>query len=341
MNQKGTRIVDMRAKDNYREDGRLEVTRGDQITIVDGCASNYWWKGQNKRTQNVGKFPRAILDPERKICGEDISMPLRNSFIHTGHMGANSSGRTWGNPGKIDDIFLRNPLKPPDLHEEEENDQEVETITVGNYKSQAQNPSQINQDVLLIDLSDSVDLKVSYPADNVSTKSLSPSLVDLAALAPFTIAQSPQTQSQSYYENNQYMSERLMKNGAAEARPPPLPPTLPAAETSRVYYNDLPTREWTPPKSEEIYKPTTATNLKPTNPFYSKPIQATMTSSQYSSNYNTSQNFTSFNNEPSVKKVDFNGTQSLSMMKTSSLTVDDLLSKVMNDVLTDFNNLKP
>jgi hypothetical protein len=35
------------------------------------------------------------------------------SFIHTGH--GSHKGKTWGQPGTIDDVYLRNPLQPPDI----------------------------------------------------------------------------------------------------------------------------------------------------------------------------------------------------------------------------------
>lgn len=248
----------MRAKEDFRDDGRLEIARGDLITIVDGCAQNYWWKGQNKRTLLVGKFPRAILDPERKLCSDDISAPLRNSFVHTGHMGADmKAGRSWGNPAAIDEIFLRNPLKPPDLLDDID-ETETET-TMSNYKAQATNAVANTQDVLLIDLSDTMpssDLKVSYPdtvASNKknsiqsSTSSSSSSLADLAGLEtslattlfkpipqfnsfipPASTSSSSFSNSNNnqYYVNNQYMSQKLVKMGAAEA-------------PARTYYNDV------------------------------------------------------------------------------------------------------
>ena len=35
------------------------------------------------------------------FLGEDISKPLKNSFIHTGH--GDVGGSTWGDPGFIDE----------------------------------------------------------------------------------------------------------------------------------------------------------------------------------------------------------------------------------------------
>jgi activated CDC42 kinase 1 len=105
----------MKVKSEFKEENKLECEKDDLITIIEGNAGKYWWKGQNKRTCEIGSFPRAILDPQRRITGEDISLPLKNSFIHTGHMSVGQNEKTWGNPGKIDEIFLSNPLNPPDL----------------------------------------------------------------------------------------------------------------------------------------------------------------------------------------------------------------------------------
>ena len=44
---------------------------------------------------------------------KDISKPLKNSFIHTGH--GSHRGKAWGSPGQIDDVYLRNPMTPPDI----------------------------------------------------------------------------------------------------------------------------------------------------------------------------------------------------------------------------------
>ncbi|KAL1449348.1 hypothetical protein MTO96_028133 [Rhipicephalus appendiculatus] len=57
--------------------------------------------------------PRSACESLSRVSTRDISRPLRNSFIHTGHMDV--SGRTWGNPGSIDELYLRNPMEPPDL----------------------------------------------------------------------------------------------------------------------------------------------------------------------------------------------------------------------------------
>jgi activated CDC42 kinase 1 len=96
----------MKAKQSYdgqAEQHKLQIEVNDRIAIIEGGSDRYWWKGQNGRTLLVGYFPRAILDPLRKLNSDDISLPLRNSFIHTGHMSAEPNGKSWGNPTKIDE----------------------------------------------------------------------------------------------------------------------------------------------------------------------------------------------------------------------------------------------
>jgi activated CDC42 kinase 1 len=93
----------MKAKQSFAQDDKLQIECDDRIVIVEGGSDRYWWKGQNGRTLLVGHFPRAILDPLRKLNSDDISLPLRNSFIHTGHMSAGQNSKSWGNPAKIDE----------------------------------------------------------------------------------------------------------------------------------------------------------------------------------------------------------------------------------------------
>lgn len=112
------RPKDMKATQNFSEPNKLEIEEGDHIIVVNGESENFWWKGQNKRTGQMGLFPRHLVDPQRKLAGEDISKPLKNSFIHTGH--GDIGGSTWGDPGFIDEVYLRNPMEPEDIHGEPE-----------------------------------------------------------------------------------------------------------------------------------------------------------------------------------------------------------------------------
>jgi activated CDC42 kinase 1 len=102
----------MRAMQPFEEEGKLSLIPGDSIVIIEGKPDCHWWKGQNLRTFDIGNFPRSLANPLRKKAGEDISKPLRNSFIHAGH--GSAFGQCWGNPSQIDDVYLKNPMEPPD-----------------------------------------------------------------------------------------------------------------------------------------------------------------------------------------------------------------------------------
>ncbi|BFZ23327.1 hypothetical protein BsWGS_26366 [Bradybaena similaris] len=111
------RPENVKAVQAFHEEGRLAVEEGDLITVIDGKPDRFWWKGQNRRTTEMGTFPRGLVVIQRKLAGADISIPLKNSFIHTGHGGPR--GDNWGDPGAIDEVYLRNPMVPPDLREED------------------------------------------------------------------------------------------------------------------------------------------------------------------------------------------------------------------------------
>ncbi|XP_005097577.1 platelet binding protein GspB [Aplysia californica] len=107
----------VKATQSFSEEGRLTLEEGDLVTVIGGRSDRFWWQGQNRRTAEIGSFPRSIVEVQRKLAGNDISVPLKNSFIHTGH--GDAGGKNWGNPGQIDEVYLRNPMDPPDLHEED------------------------------------------------------------------------------------------------------------------------------------------------------------------------------------------------------------------------------
>lgn len=104
---------EVKALQKFEEANKLNVEQGDSLVVIEGRPENYWWKGQNQRTFHIGQFPRCIVESQRRRTGEDISKPLRNSFIHTGH--GSASGKTWGSPSQIDEVYLRNPMDPPDV----------------------------------------------------------------------------------------------------------------------------------------------------------------------------------------------------------------------------------
>ncbi|XP_026229989.1 tyrosine kinase, non-receptor, 2b isoform X2 [Anabas testudineus] len=106
--------TDMCALQDFDEPDKLQIQVNDVITIIEGRAENYWWRGQNKRTLKVGQFPRNVVTSVAGLSAHDISRPLKNSFIHTGH-GDTNPYRCWGFPDRIDDLYLGNPMDPPDV----------------------------------------------------------------------------------------------------------------------------------------------------------------------------------------------------------------------------------
>ncbi|KAI4901210.1 hypothetical protein NFI96_013718 [Prochilodus magdalenae] len=109
-----TMPTDMRALQDFEEPDKLKIHANDVITIIEGRAENYWWRGQNRQTLKVGQFPRNVVTSVAGLSAHDISRPLKHSFIHTGH-GDTDPHRSWGAPDKIDDLYLGNPMDPPDV----------------------------------------------------------------------------------------------------------------------------------------------------------------------------------------------------------------------------------
>ena len=62
----------------------------------------------------MGQFPRNTVTSVAGLSAHDISQPLKNSFIHTGH-GDTNPQQCWGFPDKIDELYLGNPMDPPDV----------------------------------------------------------------------------------------------------------------------------------------------------------------------------------------------------------------------------------
>ncbi|KAJ8011141.1 hypothetical protein DPEC_G00055100 [Dallia pectoralis] len=108
-----TMPTDMCALQDFEEADKLQIQVDDVITIIEGRAENYWWRGQNKRTLEVGQFPRNVVTSVAGLSAHDISGPLKHSFIHTGH-GDTDPHRGWGFTDHIDDLYLGNPMGPLD-----------------------------------------------------------------------------------------------------------------------------------------------------------------------------------------------------------------------------------
>ncbi|CAB1341040.1 unnamed protein product [Coregonus sp. 'balchen'] len=110
----GTMPTDMRSLQDFEEPDKLQITMNDIITIIEGRAELYWWRGQNRRTLRVGQFPRHVVTSVSGLSAQDISRPLTHSFIHTGH-GDTDPHRSWGHADRIDSLYLGNPMDPPDV----------------------------------------------------------------------------------------------------------------------------------------------------------------------------------------------------------------------------------
>ena len=107
-----TSPIQVRSRDNYHEEGKMIIDIDDRIYVIEGRAESVLWKGQNQRTFEIGYFPRKLVEDMSGRRIPDISRPLKNSFIHTGH--GSHRGKTWGQADHIDDVYLRNPMSPPD-----------------------------------------------------------------------------------------------------------------------------------------------------------------------------------------------------------------------------------
>lgn len=105
-----TAPVVMKATNNFKEDGKLELQLGDMVVVIDGKPDDYWWRGQNQRTFDVGDFPRKIVQNVAGKKAKDISKPFKSSFIHAAH-GAAGRGRSWGAPGAIEESHLRESMR--------------------------------------------------------------------------------------------------------------------------------------------------------------------------------------------------------------------------------------
>ena len=105
-----TSPIQVKARDNFHEEGKMAIDIEDRIYVIESRAESVLWKGQNQRTFEIGYFPRRLVEDMSGRRIPDISRPLKNSFIHTGH--GSHRGKAWGNPEYIDDVYLRNPMSP-------------------------------------------------------------------------------------------------------------------------------------------------------------------------------------------------------------------------------------
>nr|XP_034492063.1 activated CDC42 kinase 1 isoform X7 [Marmota flaviventris] len=138
--------TDMRALQDFEEPDKLHIQMNDVITVIEGRAENYWWRGQNTRTLCVGPFPRNVVTSVAGLSAQDISQPLQNSFIHTGH-GDSDPRHCWGFPDRIDELYLGNPMDPPDLLSVELSTSRP-TQHLGRVKKPTYDPVSEDQDLL-------------------------------------------------------------------------------------------------------------------------------------------------------------------------------------------------
>ena len=110
-----TSPIQVKARDCIHEEGKMVIDLDDRIYVIEGRSESVLWKGQNQRTFEIGYFPRRVVEDMSGRRFPDISKPLKNSFIHTGH--GSHRGKTWGNPEFIDDVYLRNPMSPSENNE--------------------------------------------------------------------------------------------------------------------------------------------------------------------------------------------------------------------------------
>lgn len=91
----------------------LIIKPGDKVEVIEGNPECFLWKGQNQRSFEIGYFPRCLMKETSAIGKRKaISKPLKGSLVHAGHGGI---GNTWGHPSHIDELYLKNPLQPPDI----------------------------------------------------------------------------------------------------------------------------------------------------------------------------------------------------------------------------------
>ncbi|CAH8832557.1 unnamed protein product [Trichobilharzia szidati] len=101
------RPITVVATQNLDEADRLGLEAGDTVIVIDGKSHKFWWSGQNKRTGEIGLFPRGIVQRGNSdtLTNEDISRPIRDSFLHAEHIRKNGTGWSSSQPGVSNEIF--------------------------------------------------------------------------------------------------------------------------------------------------------------------------------------------------------------------------------------------
>ncbi|VDP98744.1 unnamed protein product [Trichobilharzia regenti] len=96
--------LDQKSNEIQLKDGtadRLGLEAGDTVIVIDGKSHKFWWSGQNIRTGEIGLFPRGIVQRGNNdtLTNEDISRPIRDSFLHAEHIRKNGTGWSSSQPG--------------------------------------------------------------------------------------------------------------------------------------------------------------------------------------------------------------------------------------------------
>ncbi|KAF5396581.1 hypothetical protein PHET_10613 [Paragonimus heterotremus] len=58
------------ASQTFDEADRLGLESGDVVVVLDGRPDQFWWRGQNKRTGELGAFPRSIVKRDGNLSRE-------------------------------------------------------------------------------------------------------------------------------------------------------------------------------------------------------------------------------------------------------------------------------
>ncbi|KAF8571573.1 hypothetical protein P879_00770 [Paragonimus westermani] len=59
----------------FDEADRLGLESGDVVVVLDGRPDQFWWRGQNKRTGELGAFPRSIVKRDGNLSPTDVRRP--------------------------------------------------------------------------------------------------------------------------------------------------------------------------------------------------------------------------------------------------------------------------
>ncbi|XP_069775910.1 activated CDC42 kinase 1-like isoform X2 [Narcine bancroftii] len=110
------RPLEVKSLQDFSEAGKLKMHINDIITVIDGRPELVFWRGQNRKTLQVGLFPKSHVASSTSRPGSLISLPLRSTFVHAGHLDIDPR-RSWGIPEKKNEKLginladTRNPIQ--------------------------------------------------------------------------------------------------------------------------------------------------------------------------------------------------------------------------------------